>query len=142
MRTPAALKIALEISLMVALMTASICGVGGCVSTQYDGSSRAATARVEVYPDVSQVSRPFEVLGTATARGGESLPRHAIEADLIREGQARGADAVVIVRDEMVVIGTAARVHRDGPQAGQAYEAPVRERVLEANLIRYTGGSR
>ncbi len=118
------------------------CHLAGCVSTEYHGASSTPTTHVDVFADTSQVTRPFEVIGTAAARGGEAMPRHAIEADLVREGQSRGADAVVVVRDELVVIGTATRVHRDGPQAGQSYEAPVRERVLEANLIRYTGGSR
>jgi hypothetical protein len=71
--------------------------LAGCVSTQYRGAPHAATTRVDVFADASRVTRPYEVMGTATARGGESLPRHAIEADLAREGQARGADAVIVV---------------------------------------------
>lgn len=125
-----------------ACIIALVGSLAGCVSTQYQGTSHAATTRVEVFADAQRVTKPYEVIGTATARGGESLPRHAIESDLVREGQARGADAVIVVRDELVAIGTATRVHRDGPQAGQAYETTVRERVLEANLIRYTGAAR
>lgn len=121
-------------SVLGALAVLVLCS--GCVSTRYTGERSTPTEHVAVFHDASEVRRPYAPMGVAESRASASLPLHAVEADLVREAKSRGADAIIIIDDQIVVIGQTAG---DAEDEG---EVDVEERVVEARLIRYTDGGR
>ena len=62
----------------------------GCVTTRYTGETYGPTTDVEVFDDEGEIGRPYAIIGTATARVSQTLPRHAVVADLIREAKSKG----------------------------------------------------
>jgi len=67
-----------------------------CVNTDYVGKSYTPTTSVDVYYNMSDVTRSHEVMGKITAEAMEGWDSNAMVAELQKQAMARGADAIVI----------------------------------------------
>jgi hypothetical protein len=106
----------------------------GCVSVDYAGRSYAPTATVDVFYALGDVKRPYEVMGTAEARAGAGTPLADFEAELVKQAQTRGADAIVIERSEFIVTGEQTQA------SGSASSRP--DRSSSGGLVKPRSGSR
>ena len=92
------------------LFAAVLCG---CVSVEYHGECAAARegdAQIAVFTDATKITRPYTVLGTATASGNyQEVSRDRMIDKLRSKAASCGADAMLIV-EQQVIAGEAAAV--------------------------------
>ncbi len=78
--------------------------VCGCISFEYEGKSGGVpTENIRVYQDAAKVKRSYEVLGKATVSANYSeVDRDKMLEKLTAEAEERGADAVLLVEQQVV----------------------------------------
>jgi len=129
-------------------------GCAGCVSVDYVGKSFSPTTSVDLYLSASDVKRPYEVIGNASAQV-EVLPftnpSQQLQDELLAEARRRGADGIILGQvDSRLVPGVQQTVGRaDTKKNGDKKDTHYTEttttsteeyRSLRGTLIRYTGG--
>ena len=87
---------------LLALMT-------GCISYEYKGERGGApTTSVAVFMSTAGIRRTYQVLGEATVSGDyREVSRDRLMAKLISEAEKNGADAVLIVEQQVLPYGVA-----------------------------------
>ena len=90
--------------LLVILSAAAI--LSGCVSIEYTGKTVAAgesDTKIAVFTDSSKITRKYEVLGQATARGNyQEVSRDRMISKLRQKAAESGANAILIVEQQVV----------------------------------------
>ena len=83
--------------------------VSGCVSYEYTGKSGdAPTSSVAVFMNSGKIRRTYEVLGTAVVSGDyHEVSRDRLMNKLISEAEKNGADAVLVVEQQVLPYGSA-----------------------------------
>ena len=83
--------------------------VTGCISYEYKGEKREnPTTSVAVFMSADKIRRPYQVLGEATVSGDyREVSRDRLMGKLISEAEKNGADAVLIVEQQVLPYGTA-----------------------------------
>ena len=83
--------------------------VSGCVSYEYKGKSAdAPTSSVGVFMNSGKIRRSYEVLGTAVVSGDyREVSRDRLMNKLISEAEKNGADAVLVVEQQVLPYGSA-----------------------------------
>ena len=83
--------------------------LAGCVSYEYKGDSGGdPTTSVAVFMNASKIRRTYQVLGEATVSGDcQDVSRDRLMKKLIGEAEKNGADAVLIVEQQVLPYGTA-----------------------------------
>jgi hypothetical protein len=61
----------------------------------YDGTTFPAKEQVEVYRDVKEIRRAYEVMGTIRASGKGLFSGSNLESKLIKAARQKGADAIL-----------------------------------------------
>ena len=81
----------------------------GCVSYEYKGESGGApTEAVAVFMSSVKIRRPYQVLGEATVSGDyRDISRDRLMNKLISEAEKNGADAVLVVEQQVLPYGSA-----------------------------------
>ena len=81
----------------------------GCISYEYKGESGGApTTAVTVFMSVDKIRRTYQVLGEATVSGDyREVSRDRLMNKLISEAEKNGADAVLVVEQQVLPYGTA-----------------------------------
>ena len=76
----------------------------GCVSYSYTGKTAAPDGReVAVFSDSAKITKPYTVLGTAVVSGNyQHATRDRMMNKLIKEAKKSGADAVLIVEQQVL----------------------------------------
>ena len=89
--------------LVLALLLAA-----GCVSYEYKGEKGGEpTDSVAVFMDSGKIGRPYQVLGEATVSGDyHEVTRDRLMDKLVSEAEKSGADAVLIVEQQVLPYGT------------------------------------
>ncbi|MDD3885978.1 MAG: hypothetical protein PHI35_03825 [Victivallaceae bacterium] len=108
------MKFMVGVCLLAALLGA------GCVSYEYDGIRESEpTAQVTVFTDSSKIGRQYQVLGQATVSGNyQDVSRERLIAKLENEAKSAGADAVLIVEQQV----TPGLVQKDQPLFNTAFD--------------------
>ena len=80
----------------------------GCVSYEYKGESGGKpTEGVAVFMNPTKVRRPYQVLGEATVSGDyREVSRDRLMNKLISEAEKNGADAVLVVEQQVLPYGS------------------------------------
>ncbi|MBO5667500.1 MAG: membrane lipoprotein lipid attachment site-containing protein [Lentisphaeria bacterium] len=90
--------------LLVILSAAAI--LSGCVSIEYTGKTVAAgesDTKIAVFTDSSKITRKYEVLGQATARGNyQEVSRDRMISKLRQKAAESGANAILIVEHQVI----------------------------------------
>ena len=88
--------------LVLALLLAA-----GCVSYEYKGEKGGEpTDSVAVFMDSGKIGRPYQVLGEATVAGDyHEVTRDRLMDKLVSEAEKSGADAVLIVEQQVLPYG-------------------------------------
>lgn len=83
--------------------------VSGCVSYEYKGKSGdGPTSSVAVFMNSGKIRRTYEVLGTAVVSGDyHEVSRDRLMNKLISEAEKNGADAVLVVEQQVLPYGSA-----------------------------------
>ena len=83
--------------------------VSGCISYEYKGEKGdGPSASVAVFMSSAKIRRTYQVLGEATVSGDyHEVSRDRMMAKLISEAEKTGADAVLIVEQQVLPYGTA-----------------------------------
>ena len=81
----------------------------GCVSYEYKGEKGGEpTTSVAVFMNSTKIRRTYQVLGEATVSGDyREVPRDRLMGKLISEAEKNGADAVLIVEQQVLPYGVA-----------------------------------
>ena len=81
----------------------------GCVSYEYKGESAGdPSASVAVFMNATRIRRTYQVLGEATVSGDcRDVSRDRLMNKLISEAEKNGADAVLVVEQQVLPYGTA-----------------------------------
>jgi uncharacterized protein YbjQ (UPF0145 family) len=81
----------------------------GCVSYEYKGESAGdPSSSVAVFMNATKVRRTYQVLGEATVSGDcRDVSRERLMNKLISEAEKNGADAVLVVEQQVLPYGTA-----------------------------------
>lgn len=83
-----------------------------CVSVEYSGTTaeiRENGAQIGVFTDSARISRPYTVLGTATASGNyQDVSRDRMIEKLKERAAECGADAILIVEHQVIADADAA----------------------------------
>ena len=78
----------------------------GCVSVEYEGECAAARkddTPVAIFTDATRISRPYTVLGKASASGNyQEVSRDRMIAKLREKAADCGADAMLIVEQQVI----------------------------------------
>ena len=92
-------------------LTAAIVLLTGCVSYEYSGETGGAeTDKVGVFTDSSKISRPYRVLGRAVVSGNyREVSREKMMETMISRAQKCGADAILIVEQQVIPAGEVSR---------------------------------
>jgi hypothetical protein len=134
----------------MATAAAAVVCVSGCVSVDYMGRSYAPTTHVDVFFSLEEVKRPYEVMGTASARADDGMGMQKIQDELVKDAMKRGADALVIMDVNRVVSGTesttSGTVHEkksrkrwwEPDYTEQSSTTVNHEKVVNARLLKYT----
>ena len=82
--------------------------LAGCVSYEYKGDSGGdPTSSVAVFVNSAKIRRTYQVLGEATVSGDyHDVSRDRLMKKLIGEAEKNGADAVLIVEQQVLPYGT------------------------------------
>ena len=90
---------------LFALISAAVI-LGGCVNIEYTGTTaevRDTEAQIAVFTDSARITRPYTVLGTATASGNyQEVSRDRMISKLREKAAECGADAILIVEHQVV----------------------------------------
>ena len=83
--------------------------VSGCVSYEYKGDKAAEpTTSVAVFMNSGKITRTYQVLGEATVSADYyDVPRDRLMDKLISEAEKSGADAVLVVEQQVLPGGSA-----------------------------------
>ncbi|HAB15494.1 MAG TPA: hypothetical protein PLX89_14105 [Verrucomicrobiota bacterium] len=68
----------------------------GCVSSDYLGRTYSPTSNVEVFYSLSEVKRPYEVMGELRSQATDMMSSSSIVEQMKKEAMSRGADAIVV----------------------------------------------
>ena len=81
--------------------------ISGCVSFSYSGEKGQKNAgRIAVFSDSAKIKRPYKVQGQAVVSGNyQHVSRDRMMEKLIREAGKVGADAVLIVEQQVLPAG-------------------------------------
>ncbi len=81
----------------------------GCVSYEYKGESGGEpTTSVSVFMNSAKIRRTYQVLGEATVSGDyHEVSRDRLMDKLISEAEKNGADAVLVVEQQVLPYGSA-----------------------------------
>ena len=81
----------------------------GCVSYEYKGEKGdAPTSSVAVFMNTAKIKRTYQVLGEATVSADyRDVPRDRLMNKLISEAEKTGADAVLVVEQQVLPYGAA-----------------------------------
>jgi len=81
----------------------------GCVSYEYKGESGGEpTTGVAVFMNSAKIRRTYQVLGEATVSGDyQEVSRDRLMSKLISEAEKNGADAVLVVEQQVLPYGSA-----------------------------------
>ena len=82
--------------------------LAGCISYEYKGNSGGdPTSSVAVFMNSAKIRRTYQVLGEATVSADyQDVPRDRLMKKLIGEAEKNGADAVLIVEQQVLPYGT------------------------------------
>ncbi len=80
----------------------------GCISYEYKGESAGEpTTAVSVFTSAAKIRRTYQVLGEATVSGDyRDVPRDRLMNKLISEAEKNGADAVLVVEQQVLPYGS------------------------------------
>ncbi|MBQ6352555.1 MAG: hypothetical protein IJJ28_04750, partial [Lentisphaeria bacterium] len=80
----------------------------GCVSYEYKGESGGdPTVQVAVFMNSAKIRRTYQVLGEATVSGDyHDVSRDRMMNKLIGEAEKNGADAILVVEQQVLPYGT------------------------------------
>ena len=140
------------------ISTALLCVA--CVNTDYLGKSYAPTTSVDIYYNMSDVTRSHEVMGKITANAMEGWDSNAMVEELQKQAMAKGADAIVIENIHTETIGSTSTttgkssgkpeyvVTKDGKMktveskhsgdySSTTSTVETREKIVEAELLKY-----
>lgn len=70
-------------------------GLASCTKIVYDGPTFPAKAQVEVYRDIKEIPRAYEVMGLIKASGKGLFSGSNLESKLIKAARQKGADAIL-----------------------------------------------
>ena len=88
-------------SLLMAVLSAVL--AAGCVSFQYEGEALPPVEQAKFYSSPTQLSEPYQVLGTAVASGAyQEVSIDRLKDRLLEEAARRGADAVLLLSNQVV----------------------------------------
>lgn len=91
------------------ILTGMACAVllCGCVSYEYTGKTATPTeGNPPIFADSGKVPRPYSVLGQATVSGNyQDVSRDRLVEKLLSEGRRCGADAILLVEQQVVPAG-------------------------------------
>jgi hypothetical protein len=125
----------------------------GCVSVDYVGKTLPPTASVDVYLAASDVPRPYQVIGNASAEI-EAIPftnpAQQLQEKLVAEARSRGADGIILggvdtreIPSTQQTIGQASSKKKGGKKSTQYTETTTTStseiKSLQGTLIKYTG---
>ena len=81
--------------------------ISGCVSFSYTGEkAQENSGRIAVFSDSAKIKRPYKVQGQAVVSGNyQHVSRDRMMEKLIREAGKAGADAVLIVEQQVLPAG-------------------------------------
>lgn len=146
------------IRLFTIISTALLCAA--CVNTDYLGKSYAPTTSVDIYYNMTDVTRSHEVMGKITAAAMEGWDSNAMVEELRKQAMAKGADAIVIEnihtettgststttgkssgKPEYVItedgkLKTVSSKH-SGDYSSTTRTVETREKIVEAELLKY-----
>ena len=146
------------IRLLSVVTLAVLCSA--CVNTDYVGKTYAPTTSVDVYYSMSDVKRSYEVMGKIKAEAMEGWDSNAMIAELQKQAQAKGADAIVVEDVHTQVTGSTtttsgntsdkpeyvatqdgkiknANSKDSGDYSSTATTVETRQKVIEAELLKY-----
>ena len=91
----------------MAVFSLALLLAAGCVSYEYKGESGGSpTDSVAVFMDSGKIGRPYQVLGEATVAGDyHEVTRDRLMDKLVSEAEKSGADAVLIVEQQVLPYG-------------------------------------
>ena len=92
-------------NVMAIIVTALL--LAGCVSYEYKGEKGGEpTDSVVVFMNSGKIGRPYQVLGEATVSGDyHEVTRDRLMDKLVKEAEKSGADAVLIVEQQVLPYG-------------------------------------
>ena len=78
--------------------------LSGCISYSYEGKNTGKESKnVTVFSETGKIKRPYIVLGKAVVSGGyQQVSRDRLVAKLVAEAKKCGADAVLIVDQQII----------------------------------------
>ena len=93
-------------NVMAIIVTALL--LAGCISYEYKGESGGEpTDSVVVFMNSGKIGRPYQVLGEASVSGDyHEVTRDRLMDKLVKEAEKSGADAVLIVEQQVLPYGT------------------------------------
>ncbi|HBC85381.1 MAG TPA: hypothetical protein DCZ94_00350 [Lentisphaeria bacterium] len=84
----------------------SFVSIQGCVSVSYSGKSYTSTEKVEILKPQDTAPAGYEIMGKAVASGpDQDSSRADLQKKIMNKAKSEGADAVMIVLYENVIIG-------------------------------------
>lgn len=117
----------------------------GCsITTDYLGRSYPPTTTLDLFYAEHEITRPYQVMGTARLEADAQRPVADFEAELIAQAKARGADAAIIDSLEWIVVGESESFtvddfgHHHRSTSGSSRTTLIRNKVMTARLLRYT----
>ena len=82
----------------------------GCVSFEYTGEKAPQTSDVAVFTDSARIGRTYKVLGRAVVSGNyDDVSKEKMLDVLINKAKKSGADAVLIVEQQVIPSGEVSR---------------------------------
>ena len=98
----------MKTKITIAALTTLLLLAAGCISYEYKGESGGEpTTSVTVFMSASKIRRTYQVLGEATVSGDyREVSRDRLMNKLISEAEKNGADAVLVVEQQVLPYGT------------------------------------
>ena len=85
----------------------------GCISMEYTGEKlppRQGDAKIAVFSDSAKIGKAYTVLGTAVVSGNyQDVSRERMMDTLLEKARSSGADAVLIVEQQVIPAGEVSR---------------------------------
>jgi len=134
--------------------------VGGCVNTDYSGMTFVPTDHIDVYFADDVMEFDYAVMGRAKAESPNTISYEKMEKKLVETAMANGADAIIILNMQKVVVGQVSAhggtTNKAGPARtynydaggganrgvatqwyGRPYTTESKNKVVLADLIKY-----
>ena len=142
---------------------ASMVVFAACATTNFVGETYPPTESVDIFFSAADIPGEYRVMGRAETHGSEYLDFEAIEQQLVKDAMGRGANAILIEGMDEITTGsvtttssggdatprwvvrqdgTLVNVGHAGHYSSFSSTSEVHERVISAQLIRYTGDLR